>query len=52
MAVIFPAYQAWSERPNLNVATQALEMRPDKTIIQTLDEIEYKYEEITGSVIW
>ncbi|WP_107667129.1 hypothetical protein [Cyanothece sp. BG0011] len=52
LAVIFPAYQAWSERPNLNVATQALELRPDKTIIQILDELEEGYTEVTGGIIW
>ncbi|MDJ0843346.1 hypothetical protein [Crocosphaera sp.] len=38
--------------PSLNIGKQTLSILPDQDIIQTLDEIEYQYDDITGSVIW
>ena len=51
LAVVFPAYQYLSEKPNLNVVTQSLELQSTTTILQTLDDIEYEYSDITGNVI-
>lgn len=51
IAVIFPAYQYWSETPKLKLETQALELRPDKDVIQILDGIESDYQDITEMII-